>query len=249
MDINNLEYFNIDKSWWKLFNGEYGFNPFKANEYARNIGYHMFPKNEDTFKFAKLPIDKIKCVIVGMEPYASWYIDKTTKELIPQATGRSFEVDELKDKTWLYKFKQASLRNIGKCVYLCDKGTIVTSEEFRKEITNNNFKIANPSDWFENLSNQGVCFLNAALTVKKDEPGTGKEYWEDFGKAFIYATQENKDIVWFLLGKDAQKSFLPHLKNISCKEENIICTPHPRMASFAKEPWFLKCPSINWNAI
>lgn len=246
---NKYKKYNIDSSWKKLFNGDFGFLPFKANEDARNLGQHEFPKDEDTFRFATTPINNIKCVIVGMEPYASWYIDKKTNDIIPQATGRSFEVDELKDKTWLHKFKQASLRNIGKCLYLCEKGESVTSQKFREEIENNNFFIANPNDWFENLSNQGVCFLNAALTVKKDTPGTGKEYWEDFGKAFVEATKENKNIVWFLLGKDAQNTFLPYLKAVSYNESNIICTPHPRMASFSKEPWFLKCSNINWSGI
>lgn len=232
----------MNSSWDKLLQGEYGFNPILANKLARKNG-HDFPNDVDTFKFATLPINKLKCIIIGMEPYASWYQD-ANGNIIPQATGRSFEVKELENKDWTYKFKQASLRNIAKCVYLTYTNKLVTSKEFRKEIINKNFIMANPSEWFENLSNQGVCFLNAALTVKKDNPGTGKDYWKDFGKAFTLAVKEkNNNVVWFLFGKDAQNSFLPYLDETIDK---VVCGPHPRMTEFAKTPWFAYCKDIDW---
>ena len=191
----------MDNSWNNLMNGKFGFNPILANIKAREAG-HLFPNNSDTFRFTEIPIKDIKCVIIGMEPYASWFKDNNGN-IVPQATGRSFEVKELEGKDWTYKFKQASLRNIAKCVMLCEQGKIVTAEEFRNAIINKTFIMANPSDWFNNLSKQGVCFLNAALTVEKDKPGTGKDYWDGFGYAFVKAIEEqNQEVVWFLFGKD-----------------------------------------------
>lgn len=233
----------MDCSWNKLMNGYYGFNPIEANKKAREDG-HSFPNNENTFRFTEIPIKDIKCVIIGMEPYASWFND-VDGNIIPQATGRSFEVKELEGKDWTYKFKQASLRNIAKCVMLCEQGKIVSAEEFRNAIINKTFCMANPSEWFENLSKQGVCFLNAALTVKKDKPGTGKEFWDGFGEAFVKAVkEENKNVVWFLFGKDAQNAFLPFLDN-----QKIVCAPHPRMAQFSKTPYFNECISIDWTGL
>lgn len=231
----------MDKSWDKLFNGDFGFNPIIANKIARENG-HEFPLEKDTFRFADIPINDIKCVIVGMEPYASWFLNEK-QEVIPQATGRSFEVKELEGKTWQHKFKQASLRNIVKCIMYCETNEQVNSETFREKIREKEFEMVNPDEWFENLSNQGVCFLNAALTVKKDVPGTGIEYWKDFGKAFCNAIKEkNKNVVWFLFGKDAQNTFLEYLNG-----EHVVCTPHPRMASFSKEKWFNHCEFVDWK--
>lgn len=232
-----------DSTWDNLFNGSYGFNPIEANKMARQNG-HSFPLEEHTFRFAETPIDKIKCVIIGMEPYASWFIDQKGV-IIPQATGRSFEVKELEGKTWLHKFKQASLRNMAKCVMLCEKGEYVTAKEFRNAIENKSFIMANPSDWFENLSKQGVCFLNAALTVEKDKPGTGKDYWGGFGKAFVSTiNQTNQNVTWFLFGKEAQNAFLPFLEN-----QKVVCAPHPRMAEFSKFPYFNECKDIDWTGL
>ena len=78
---NYSKKYNIDKSWEKLFLGEYDFDPIYVNNKARKDGKHEFPKEKDTFRFAEIPINDIKCVIVGMEPYASWYIDEKTKEI------------------------------------------------------------------------------------------------------------------------------------------------------------------------
>ena len=132
---------------------------------------------------------------------------------------------------------------IAKCIAFCETNEQVNSEQFREKLNRKELKMSNPSEWFENLSNQGVCFLNAALTVKKDLPGTGMEYWNDFGRAFCKSIkEENPNVVWFLFGKDAQNAFLPNLNG-----ENVICTPHPRMAGFSKEKWFNYCKSIDWT--
>lgn len=233
----------MDKSWNDLMNGKYKFNPIEVNKLARKNG-HEFPLDKDTFRFTKYPIEHIKCVIVGIEPYSTYFTDENGN-IVPQATGRSFEAKELENKKWTDKFKQASLRNIGKCIMLCKTEKIVNADEFRKSIFDNNFQIADPTDWFDNLEKQGVCFLNAALTVKKDVPYSGNEYWNGFAEAFISAvTEKNKNITWFLFGKDAQNIFLPFLEN-----QKIICTPHPRMAEFCKTPWFNECKDIDWTGL
>lgn len=72
---------------------------------------YTFPSTpEEIFAFALVDLHRCKAVIVGMEPYPSFTINKN-KELVPEAIGKSFIVRSAKDKTLLHPIRQASLRN------------------------------------------------------------------------------------------------------------------------------------------
>ena len=80
----------------------------------KEIGSSYFPNTEHIFRFTNCDLATRKCIIIGMEPYPSSFISNGV--VIPEATGRSFEVASILDKDWEYKTKQSSLRNILKTI-------------------------------------------------------------------------------------------------------------------------------------
>lgn len=229
--------------WEPLTDGGYGFSVCGAAEKALAAG-QIFPCRENILRFTEVPAAGVKCVICGMEPYAS-AAEKGPCAGMCQATGRSFEVSSLRGCGWDTKFRQASLRNIAKCVYLTETGIQTDSEGFRKAVADGSFRIAPPGEWFGNLAAQGVLFLNAALTVKPFSPGTGKKYWSGFGKAAAgFLRTASPEAVWFLFGNDAQKEFSGYTD-----PRFTVTGPHPRMAEFSREPRFAVCPDIDWTGM
>lgn len=207
------------------------------------IGNNYFPKKENILRFLSQNIDELKCIIVGMEPYPSSYIRDNLE--IPMATGRSFEVSILEGKDWNFKIKQSSLRNILKTIYYNKTKNIKSLEEIRKEINNGTFKILNPIELFDNLESQGVMFLNATLTVEKQNVDSHRKIWEYFMNELIkFIDKENKEIYWLLWGDKAKSRILPFID-----KSNAIITQHPRLAGFVKENCFSLIKNINWTGV
>lgn len=78
------------------------------------------------------------------------------------------------------------------------------------------------SEFKDYMLSKDVLLLNSALTLRKGESGSHLKLWASFTKYLIELISENKpDIVWILLGKDAQK-FKEYIKS-----NNILEAPHP----------------------
>ncbi len=229
-------YENIDESWEKFFTEDI---KKELDDIEEKIGDKFYPSKENVLRFAKTDFNNIKCVIVGMDPYPSDFIKNGI--LTPEATGRSFEVASLLDKTWSAKFKQSSLRNMLKTVYFNETGNIESLEDIRCYIENNTFDIKQPRDWFNSLENQGVLFLNATLTVVPGKPDSHTKIWDGFMNELIKFI-DKKNVTWLLFGDKAQKRVLPFVD-----ENHTICTVHPRIASFVEENPFGKVKNINWK--
>ncbi len=227
---------NIDKSWEPFFDDTI---IKELDKIKKSIGNDYFPNEDNILRFASTNYDNIKCVIVGMEPYPTDYVKDGIK--YPIATGRSFEVSSLSDKTWSYKIKQSSLRNILKTIYYNETGEIKPLEIVRQEINNGIFKILPPATWFDDLEKQGVLFLNASLTVKKYEVDTHTKIWADFMNSLIPFIDKN-DVKWLLWGNKAQDRVLPYIDR-----KNAICSCHPRLADFVYENPFKYVKNINWT--
>lgn len=227
-------------SWDSFFEND-NFSPLEELEIIESkIGNNYFPNPKNVLRFMKLDLSKLKYVIVGMEPYPSSF--ECNGEIIPEATGRSFEVASLKGKSWGDKFKQSSLRNIVKTIYLNETNKKVNLEELRILIKNGSFPISKPSDWFDNVEEQGVLFLNATLTVEPYNVDSHTKYWDRFMEEVIkYMINHNPNLKWVLWGQPAQKRVLP-LIDIN----NAICTMHPRLVGFIDENCFAKMNDINW---
>lgn len=227
-------------SWDKFINGD-NFSPLDELECIESkIGDNYFPSPKNVLRFMKLDLSILRYVIVGMEPYPSSF--ECDGEIIPEATGRSFEVASLKGKSWSDKFKQSSLRNIVKTLYFNKTNEKVGLEELRNFIKNGEFPISNPSIWFDNVEKQGVCFLNATLTVEPYNVASHTKYWDRFMEETIkYMVNENPHLKWVLWGQPAQKRVLPFID-----KENAICSMHPRLVGFIDENCFAKMNDIDW---
>lgn len=227
-------------SWDKFFNNP-SFNveqELLAIESKITNGY--FPSSDNVLRFMKMDLSKVKYVIVGMEPYPSSYeIDGI---IYPEANGRSFEVSSLKGKTWNSKFKQSSLRNILKTIYYNETGEKIDLAKLREKIENQSFVISNPSDWFDNVENQGVMWLNATLTVEPYNVDTHKKYWEFFMENVIrYMNEQNPNIKWVLWGNPAKERVLPLIE-----KDKAITSTHPRLVNFIDENCFQYMNDVNW---
>lgn len=235
---------NIHPSWNEFLNKENVKEEMnKIDNFLNDELY--FPRNENVYKFLEMDKNNIKVVILGMEPYPSFYTNKQGNKL-PVATGRSFEVANVDN--WSQKFKQSSLRNILKAIYFASKNEIISLDEIRKKINNNTFNIKQPHDWFNSLQNQGVLFLNASLTVRQGKVKTHTKVWESFMNLLINEIN-NDNVVWMVWGKDALErikkfNLISDFKSIS--QQNIHYTCHPRLAQFVNENPFGKVNNINW---
>lgn len=199
----------------------------------------FFPNENLVLRFLNMDFDNLKYVIVGMEPYPSSFVRDGV--VVPEATGRSFEVESLRGKTWDAKFKQSSLRNILKAIYYARTGKNGSMEEIRKNIRDGIFPMSPPNEWFDLMEKQGVLFLNASLTVEPGNVGSHKQLWDKFVTDLIQHIEENRDVTWLLWGKDAQERVLPHVKN-------YVLSCHPRLPEFVTENCFKneKLQGVNW---
>lgn len=142
-------------------------------------GEGVFPLKKDIFKaFELTPLDKVRCVIIGQDPYFQT-VDATG---LPRAQGLSFSVS--KEDTI-----PSSLNNI-----------------FTElENTVPGFHRPRYGD-LTNWARQGVLLLNMSLTVKPGKAGSHGEIWMGFISKVLYAlAQARPNAVYLLLGQQAQK--------------------------------------------
>ncbi|MGM0508078.1 MAG: uracil-DNA glycosylase [Fusobacteriota bacterium] len=220
-------------NFMKKYNIHETYKPF-FEKHHEELKYHIkkikkerfAPKEENIFRALEYNIDNIKVLILGKDPYFQ----------PGAATGICFEVDGL--NSWLKPFKQRSLQNMVRVIYNSYRGDILTFNEIRDQIRNENFNIVPPNKLFTSWHNQGVLLLNSFLTVKiengKNTSGSHKKYWGNFTENLLeYISKRNKNIDFFLWGNHA-KSFL---KCIDSKKIHI--SYHPAMAFGKKEEDFL----------
>jgi uracil-DNA glycosylase len=87
---------------------------------------------------------------------------------------------------------------------------------------------------WHSLPGEGVLLLNAALTVEEKAPGSHMKIWENFTLSVIKGIQEyNTNIIFVLLGKDAQK----FKAAIDPFWHHIIERPHPVTEVYSGTKW------------
>jgi uracil-DNA glycosylase len=197
-----------------------------------------FPNNVfETFKYTKRK--KLKCVIIGQDPYINYQINDDN--IVPQAMGMSFSVPKS------VKIPP-SLKNIYK--------------ELEESV--DNFSNPNHGDLSRWVKKEKIILLNAALTVVESKSNSHKKIWAEFTDSLIkYISDKCDNIVFLLWGNFAKsKSSL-----IDFKKHKIISSVHPSPLSarynrkgtstsffghnqFNKVNEYLKKnnkKSINWN--
>lgn len=214
----------------------------KVSAVVGDVSYHPLPEN--VFRFLDLDLAQVRCIIVGMDPYASTFED-ASGNVYPQATGRSFEVTSLRiADDWDVKFKQSSLQNIVKAIYLSDTGQKASLSQIREKIASKEFSLAPPADLFDGLERQGVMFLNSALTVESGKPGSHIELWEEPMDSILQYVEDATHPTWMLWGKDAQYRVREALDD---DDVHIVLSCHPRLSSFVDEDPFSNIPGIDWT--
>ena len=227
---------DIMNSCWNNF-----FNKEICDELAKifkQIGDNYYPYKGSVLRFTNLDLSKIKYVILGMDPYASSYLENNKK--IPTATGRSFEVSNLEN--WNSNFRQSSLKNIVKTIYFNETGKINSWKLIKEDINSKKFSIKKPKEWFDSLENQGIMFLNSALTVEPNNPGSHINIWKNFMNELItYINDYNNEIKWIVWGKESYDRI-----STIIEDERIIKGVHPRNYKFVEENSLKKVKGINF---
>ena len=239
---------NIHESWLEFM--DYHKNDMeKIWAYIQENGPYT-PNRQDIFKFMEQDIKRAKIVIIGQDPYPEE----------GRATGRAFEVAGLNH--WYDPFRQVSLKNIVRLLHytfsLPDYPQDAISEEekqkerlqnfrkgyplpfqtIREKIRDGEFSITPPNLIFKKWESQGVILLNKYLTCKIGEPRTHRVVWEFFTDEVIrYMAGQQKDLIWFLWGKDARKMLPLFERN---NKDCVFASRHPMICSDRYEDDFLR---------
>lgn len=161
----------------------------------------IYPKKKNIFKiFKHLGPNDIKVVLLGQDPYINFELVNDKK--IPQAEGLSFSVPKSHRKI------PPSLKNIFKEI----KNSY---PDF--EYTNGNLK-----KWSKN---EKIFLLNSALTVIPGKSNSHQKLWISFtNKVIKYISENNKNIVFILMGNDAKSKY------------DLINTNHIKLTSVHPSP-------------
>ena len=219
-----------DSLWVPFFSKEKGLIESVLYEVGKE---DFYPDPKDVFRFTRVNPNHVKAVIVGMDPYASSFIQDDIR--VPVATGRSFEVKNV--ATWQQKFKQSSLQNILKAAYAELTSGKASLEIIREELRERKIYIPEPPEFFNGLESKGVMFLNTALTVRPDEPGSHIKLWRPVFHSLVrYIAERSPECIWLLFGRDAREaaegvlSGNPRIKMVTAR--------HPRLQGFAEDRTF-----------
>ena len=183
----------------------------------------FYPNKDKIFRFLNNDLNNAKYIIVGMDPYPGDY--KENNITYPVATGPSFEPANYNN--WLDVTNNKSIINILKTIYSCETNSKQDIETIREYIETGKFFILPPHELFDYLEEQGILFLNYALTVKPGYPRSHFYIWNDFSKQLIKYIDKNYNVKWLLWGIKAQK-----LETFIMNKQNIIKDYHPRTNSF-----------------
>lgn len=193
------------------------------NEILRQVSGDCTPGTETIFRAAQ-PVDQIRVVILGQDPYPA----------PGAATGLAFEVNGL--TSWKTPFRQVSLKNIVRLLYASYTGEDPYKTPFSavmQAVDRGDFSILPPDRIFSYWAENGVVLLNTALTCKPGYPGSHAELWRPLMDDLIRYIEDNAHPVWFLWGKEAQKyDFV----------QNSYRSRHPMLCSRNWEDDFLKNP-------
>lgn len=210
----------IESSWKLLLQDEFNKDYFKQlksflqteKEKEQQGLIRIFPRSKDIFNaFNYTPVDQVKVVIIGQDPYHSFEMINNT--VVPHAHGLCFSIPQEAKKI------PPSLKNIYKEIQT-DLGCSIPTH-------------GNLTAW----AKQGVLLLNATLTVQAHLAGSHqKRGWELFTDAAIrnLATQ-GKGIVFLLWGKFAQQK----AELIDASKHYILIAAHP--SPFSAHNGFFGC--------
>jgi uracil-DNA glycosylase len=147
----------------------------------------FYPRIQDMFKVFSMPVQDIKVVILGQDPYHG----------PDQATGLCFAVQPQNKMPPSLRIIQKELQRSAELY-----------PEMFEQFNQNKDEL-----WWKTLVHwreQGVFLLNTALTVESAKPGSHLAYWQRFTQQVISFIGRKNPCIWFLWGAKAQ-AFIPHI--------------------------------------
>lgn len=204
---------SLHLSWNSFFTDEI-FLKLKQIDTLLSENSEITPKKELMLRFFELDLSKIKVVVIGQDPYPQEGV----------ATGRAFEVGNL--TSWFHPFKNVSLKNIIRALYVINGNQILKYNEIKKEIESGHFEILPPQELFKYWEEQGVLLINSSFSCEIGKPGSHSEIWKSFtSNLMIFINKQIPNAHWMLWGAHAQNL----VKNISIKNKSV--SRHPMLCS------------------
>lgn len=158
----------------------------------------VFPSKKKVFRAFGMKPEDVRVVILGQDPYHSMHYGQ------PDACGYSFLTEN--------GYIPPSLENMFK---------ELQSDDTTKNPGNGKHPHTPQNYPYFNWIKQGIMMLNVALTVECGLPGSHSKFWNPWSMKLIKGMVEDyPDIVWVLLGNNAQKC----LANYDCKKVKAV---HP----------------------
>jgi len=209
-NFENLDLNNVDETWKDFFESQ----EVDLSVIDKSIGSNYTPDKENIFKIFSKPVEQIRFVIIGQDPYPK----------LGHATGRSFE-RELND--WVGT--NASLKAILAGIYFQERGSFVSIPSILHEIKIGGWNVNSPDRLFKEWeSEKGVFFLNKSLTTKIGVTNGHSDIWHTFVTNLVEYLSRSVQIKWLLWGNEAQK-LTPFIKTTS----SIVKTIHPAVYSYS----------------
>lgn len=208
---------NIEPSWAEILKGEFDKEYFvKLTQFVKQeyTNARCYPPGGEIFNaFNLCPVDNVKVVILGQDPYHG----------PGQAEGLCFSVKDGIDLP-------PSLVNIFKEV----KADIGTVPELSAVGAQRGKRMYNGS--LRRWAEQGVLLLNATLTVREHQAGSHqKKGWETFTDAVIKAVSDHQQHCVFILWGGYARSKKPL---IDSTKHLILESVHPSPLSANRGGWF-----------
>ncbi|PWD98117.1 uracil-DNA glycosylase [Marinilabilia rubra] len=229
---------DISPSWQNFFNE----NTYKLlsdieNRLSMEEAESLTPLPERMLRFFQLDLHAAKVIIIGQDPYPQQGV----------ATGRAFEVGPL--KSWTETFRNTSLRNIVRALYVAQNGNFKTFNEIKKELLDGKFKLLPPHQLFKHWEKQGVLLLNTSFSCRIGNPGSHSKIWKPFTDSLLsYVNNANPSLNWFLWGNKAKEA-VDHinLKNSIETTHPMICHKRPNDFLFGEKNVFAETSGlIDW---
>ena len=167
--------------WNKIIKNELSQDYFKTieNKFTESIKKEIiYPKKSKIFRaFTLTPINKIKVVIIGQDPYPG----KCRKTNVPYANGLAFSVN-----------KECSIPKSLNNMY--------------KEMDRSGFKIPKTGE-LEKWAKQGVFLINTQLSVEAGNANSHKFWQKFTDVIIKKLSEMDKKIVFVLMGGNALKKY------------------------------------------
>lgn len=135
-----------------------------------------YPPHELIFRVFRMPLQEIKVVILGQDPYPKR----------GQANGLAFSLNPGVSYTRTLK--------------------IIYRELLDEKLKYSLETINDIANWqtLQHWVDQGVFLTNTALTVAREDSNSHRTYWEDFMKGVIHVIATEVKPIWLLWGSNAR---------------------------------------------